>query len=462
LERVLDIAQDDTYVAQILPGRMFTGSPTKQLRLHLLEDTDLNTIIGFENHGIFEAIDNRYKFGITIFKNSGHTETISGAFQRMDLNCVRNPDDVLFDIPRDILKDFSPSSALFPMIRSDEEVSVIRKLISHPAVSDADQEWYADPYYALHKTGDSERFFNDPEEGDYPIFTGRNFYQFSYDDTFYDLDDIYQWSVDEDTHPEKSAKRRIREKQVRNLKRAIYETFDGDRTSGSMKSFVNDLLQRERGSDLNISDVLLDASEYRIGFRRVSNSTNERTLIASLVPTTGVCDYSFYILRPFEINPTIEDITEEPMHGAYERIFTDQELCVVVGLLNSIPFDYLMRRKIDNSIPMYSFEETQIPHLSSGDEWFEYIATRSAQLNCYGDSFAPLRERLGGIRPATDENERRELQAEIDAGAFCAYGIEEEEVEYVLDDFHMVQNPRMMTESYFELVKKKYRDLQSS
>jgi ribonucleoside-diphosphate reductase beta chain len=44
----------------------------------------------------------------------------------------------------------------------------------------------------------------------------------------------------------------------------------------------------------------------------VSNSTNERTLIASLVPTTGVCDYSFYILRPFEINPTIEDITEEP------------------------------------------------------------------------------------------------------------------------------------------------------
>ena len=103
-----------------------------------------------------------------------------------------------------------------------------------------------------------------------------------------------------------------------------------------------------------------------------------------------------------------------------------------------------------------------MPRLTEGDEWFEYIWTRSARLNCYGDDFEEMRERLDGIEPATDENERRRLQAEIDAGAFHAYGLDETEVEYVLDDFHRVQNPRKMTESYFELVKEKYRELQSN
>jgi hypothetical protein len=121
-----------------------------------------------------------------------------------------------------------------------------------------------------------------------------------------------------------------------------------------------------------------------------------------------------------------------------------------------------MRTKINTNIPKYKLEESQVPRLTEGDDWFDFIWTRSARLNCYGDEFEEMRERLNGIEPATDEDERRELQAEIDAGAFHAYGLDEEEVEYVLNDFHRVQNPRRMTESYFELVKKKYRGLQSN
>jgi hypothetical protein len=70
-----------------------------------------------------------------------------------------------------------------------------------------------------------------------------------------------------------------------------------------------------------------------------------------------------------------------------------------------------------------------------------------------------LRERLGGIKPATDENERQRLQAEIDAAAFHAYGLDRDETEFVLNDFHRVQNPRVMTEDYFDLVFGKYEEL---
>lgn len=91
-----------------------------------------------------------------------------------------------------------------------------------------------------------------------------------------------------------------------------------------------------------------------------------------------------------------------------------------------------------------------------GDDWFEYIWTRAARLNCYGEAFEEMRDRLGGIEPATEMSERRELQAELDAAAFHAYGLDREQTEFVLNDFHQVQNPRLMNDAYFEMVLEKY------
>lgn len=100
-----------------------------------------------------------------------------------------------------------------------------------------------------------------------------------------------------------------------------------------------------------------------------------------------------------------------------------------------------------------------MPRLTAGDDWFEYISSRAARLNCYGEAFTEMRERLGGIDPATNPEERKRLQAEIDAAAFHAYGLNREETQFVCDDFHQVQNPRLMTDGYFDLVLKKYDEL---
>jgi len=103
---------------------------------------------------------------------------------------------------------------------------------------------------------------------------------------------------------------------------------------------------------------------------------------------------------------------------------------------------------------------SQAPRLIDGDNWFHYIVDRAAKLNCYGDEFAEMRERLGGIVPATDMETRRELQAEVDAAVFHAYGLDEEEMQFILDDFRRVTNPRIMTEQYFEKVAEKYMHLE--
>jgi len=178
-----------------------------------------------------------------------------------------------------------------------------------------------------------------------------------------------------------------------------------------------------------------------------------------VIPPDVVCTNTLHTIRPYNINPDEEDLQDSPLHSVYERVFTDQSLFVALGLINSIPFDYLMRTKIDTHIVMYKFKESQVPRLTEGDEWFDHIWQRAARLNAYGEEFEEMRDRLGGIEPATDPDEREQVQAELDAASFHAYGLNREQTEFILDDFYQVNNPRRMTDEYFDLVLEKYDEL---
>jgi hypothetical protein len=457
-ERVFKIARDDGFVSQVLPGGIFNGSSTKDLRLHLLDETQIKSLVTFENKGIFPEIDNRYNFGVLVFENRGSTDELRGIFQQQEVDVLQEFEERALSIPRRVLREYSPSAAIFPYVDSQEEVSILNEILRHPSISErVGTDWRVEPYRELDRGNDVDRFIESEGQGDYPVLGGSNIFQYMYDPSFLDnLEGPKFWSVTEDRDPELSAKRRIQEKSLPKLKRGLYDAFDG---SGSQIGFVNDLLDEHRGEPLSEDDVLLDCTEYRIAYRDIARASDERTMIASVLPKEVVCHDKAPTLRPYKIDPDEEDLANSPLHGAYERIYSDKELFVAVGLLNSLPFDFLMRTKIDSTVVFYKLKESQVPRLTEGDEWFDYISTRAARLNCYGEEFAEMRERLGGIEPATDIDERRELQAEIDAAAFHAYGLDHEQTAFVLDDFHRVQNPRIMDEDYFDMVLEKYEAL---
>ncbi|WP_135851111.1 Eco57I restriction-modification methylase domain-containing protein [Halorussus salinus] len=453
-ERVFSLAGDDSRVAQILPGAIFNGASGKDLRTHLLNNTQLDVLNLFENHGIFDGVDDRYMFGVVVFKNEGSTDYVSGRYQAGDLSIFDNFGERAIRIPRDVLELYSPKARIFPHIESERKLEVLKSIIQNPAIAPDDApNGYMEPYQGLRRTSDSDRFV-DKSEAEYPVYGGKNIYQYSYTPEFIsDVQEPEFWSVEEETDPSRSAKQRMREKTVRDLKSAIYDAFEG---TGSQKGFVNDLLEQHRGKPLSESDVLLDSTEYRIGLRRIARSTDERTLIATVLPKGIVCHNTLLTIPSYLITPYEEGLSEEPLHNFYESMFTGDELFAKLGLLNSIPLDYLLRTKVDTGIVMYKFKESQMPDLTDGDNWFHYISERAARLSCYGEEFAEMRERLGGIEPATNTQERQEIQAEIDAAAFHAYGLERREVQFILDDFHRVTNPRMMTENYFDMVFEKF------
>jgi hypothetical protein len=337
-------------------------------------------------------------------------------------------------------------------------------MVQYPPIGEeVEDAWQAILYMKeLDRANDSDRLIEDPEEGDYPIYEGKNIHQYAYDNEIEtDLNPVSLYGVDED-EPERSAKHRVRMKNFRSrdadtsLKKSIYQKFGG---TGSQKSFVNNLLEEHGRPELSKEDVLLDCTEYRIGIRNIARADDERSLIASVLPKEIVTVHTICTIRPYVINPTEEDLSTYPMHSAYERAFTDKELFALTGLLNSVPFDYLMRTKVDSHIVQYKFNESQLPRLTEGDDWFHYISERAGRLNCYGDEFAEMRERLGEVDVATETEDRRKLRAEIDAASFHAYGLEPEEVQFILDDFHRVENPRLMDQAYFDMVYNKYEDL---
>ncbi|AXR82477.1 Eco57I restriction-modification methylase domain-containing protein [Natrarchaeobaculum sulfurireducens] len=462
-ERVFNLLGNGCYSSLILPGNIINGASAKDLRLHLLEESQLKNIIGFTNKGIFENIDDRFRFGILTFCAGNSTNVVNGIFDQTTLEPLKDIDSKSFEISRSVLKRYSPEARTFPNLTTKKEVDVLEKILSHPSISDdLDETWYASLYAEeLHRAKDSDRLVENPEKGDYPVFEGKNIYQYHYNNEHLkDLDPISLWSVEEPT--EKSGKHRIRMKNFRShnseisLKKSIYQKFDG---TGSQKGFVNKLLEDHGRQPLDKEDVVMDCTEYRIAIREITNATNERTMIACVIPKGAVTVHTLHTVRPYKVDPTEDDLEKYPMHSAYERVFTDGELFTALGLLNSLPFDYLLRTKVNTHIVKYKFEESQMPRLTKGDDYFEYISQRAARLSCYGDEFEEMRERLGGISPANTEPDRRRLQAEIDAAAFHAYGLDRSDMKFVLNDFDRVEDPRLMDETYFQMVIEAYDEL---
>ena len=168
---------------------------------------------------------------------------------------------------------------------------------------------------------------------------------------------------------------------------------------------------------------------WMLCFRDISKSTNERTIIATIVPKQG-------------FNNKTPIIFEE------SGILDGTIMC---GILSSIVFDYVTRQKVGGK-SMNFFYVKQFPvltpeHIPSAMQW--QIVKRVAEL-CYfnhdmdgwaSELWEEMNEeqraelpQLGAQQPWIYNPERRAiLQAELDAIFAHLYGLNTEDLRYILD-----------------------------
>ena len=172
--------------------------------------------------------------------------------------------------------------------------------------------------------------------------------------------------------------------------------------------------------------------EWLIGFRGITNSTNERTVIASVFPVTAVGNSMILVDVPHSQGSTV---------------------AALVSCLDSFALDTIARMKVGGSnfnlfivnqlpvLPPDVFDD-RVPWGSDRSETLaQWIASRVLELTYTAWDLRPWAKELGydGEPFIWDELRRGRLRAELDACFFHLYGYTRDQVVHAMESFPIVK-----------------------
>ena len=166
--------------------------------------------------------------------------------------------------------------------------------------------------------------------------------------------------------------------------------------------------------------ALIGYLQGRVAFRRISRSTDSRTTISCLVPpATPLTD----AIACFAFGPPSADAE------AWDHI----EKCYVLGVLNSLPFDWLARRYVETTFSHFIMYGMTFPQSENAD--WRRIGELAARLSCADERFEAFAADAGVEWGPLGEEEREAMRAEIDALAARGYGLDADELRFLFGDF---------------------------
>ncbi|TNF13031.1 MAG: SAM-dependent DNA methyltransferase [Rhodobacteraceae bacterium] len=154
---------------------------------------------------------------------------------------------------------------------------------------------------------------------------------------------------------------------------------------------------------------------WLMGWRDITNATNERTTIATLIPRLAVG----HVMPLFFVDA-------EPAKWT-----------ALLANLNSLPNDFVARQKVGGTHLTYGYVK-QFPILPPTfytPARLVFVIPRVLELTYTSHALAPFARDLGHDGPpfAWDEDRRALLRAELDAFYARAYGLTRDELRYILD-----------------------------
>jgi hypothetical protein len=182
--------------------------------------------------------------------------------------------------------------------------------------------------------------------------------------------------------------------------------------------------------------------QYRIGFCDVANPTNERALVASLIPPSSVCSHKV---------PTIS------FHGVpittyrQENTF-DWAYCVWLAVANSFAMDFIVRKKVSLTMSYTIMDSLPFPRLRLEDARVAKLMPLVLRLLCTGPEMADYWNAMAsvvGFAPVpadstppgyVDPEERLDSLAQIEAiVAKQIFNLSSDEVDWILETFPIVK-----------------------
>lgn len=156
------------------------------------------------------------------------------------------------------------------------------------------------------------------------------------------------------------------------------------------------------------------ADVLRVGFCDIAGQTNERSLMASLIPAGVVCGNKV---------PTIL-FPDDP---------SEERLLVWVSIANSFAFDWMLRRVLTTTVNYFLLQSVPMPKLAKEGLPWKKLVSAARELRT-----------LDGAGATRETYERMaQLRGEIDAEVAVAYGLDLKDMELVLQDFPILDRGQL-------------------
>ncbi len=403
----------------IIPSGIYTDLGAKQLREMLFSHAQLENLYGLSNEKfIFEAVHHAFRFCLLTFKKGGATKSFEAAF-RINVRDAVSPDQLdtfLHDktekltLPVSLIRRLSPSSLSISDFRNETDLHIAEKFQRFPLLGTwVDEGWNLKLCNEFHMTGSSWLFKTDSKPGRLPLYEGKMIHQFT-----------HTWGKPQ------------------------YWLDEGEAREELVKTRLSAINRKLKAADLEIDvdedDLLLDYDFHRLAFRDVAASTNERTMIATVLPPKVFCPHTMSLESVFE-----DDVIDDELILNITTL-TPGTRIFATALLNSFVVDYQIRQKVTSHLSFFFVYNLPIPRLTERDDAFHPIMQRAARLICTTPEFEDLWQEATGSRwskadAATNETGRARLRAELDGLIAHIYGLTEEEFAYILTTFPLVPEP---------------------
>ncbi len=405
-------------VGAILPSGIATDDTTKFFFQDLVEKRSLASLYDFENReGLFPAVDSRMKFALVTLAGSGRPakgmEFLFFAHRTGDLA----DDERRFELTPEDVRLLNPNTRTCPVFRSKRDAEITKAIYRRVPVlieeGPPENPWGVSFKQGLfNMTSDSEHFRTreqlEPEGWrlDGNVFVkGKDRYLPLYEAKLIHHFD-HRWAT-------------YKGLETRDL-------TAGEKDDPGLLAIARYWVPHEE-----VRDRLAGRwnREWLLGWRDICRSTDERTVIASVVPRVGVGDK---FLLMFLGHPTTA-------------------VAALLGNLDCLAFDYCSRQKLGGTSLKY-FTMKQLPVLIPGayapaapwngkEPLSFWLLPRVLELTYTAWDLEPFARDCGHDGPPFrwDPERRFLLRAELDAAFFHLYGINREDADYILDTFPIVR-----------------------
>ena len=395
VEQYYKLLKKSGIAGMVLPSGIYSDLGSQGLRKLLFNKNEIISLYGFDNHkGIFKEIHRQFKFLTLVFKKGNKTSTFKTVFYIIDVNQLSSLDENSIDYDIDIIKQLSPLTLSVIECHNDIEVQIIKKIAKFPSL--IDPEWNLEFQREFNATDDAS-LFNTEGKGSI-IYKGGMIHQFTH---------IYE----EPTYwiESNKAKESIGSREETKLNRIINKQKDKKLKSGSIK-------------------VQIPSEHFRIAWRLISSSTNQRTIICTVLPKNVFLVNSLNYVKPIYFDGK-----------EYIKYLNINELLYLCGMLNSYVIDFFMRRKVQININIFYMNEIHIPKFSSDNPLFLELSLLVGKLICTTSEFDEIKEELKIKSGCIDPSEREKLIIRINVIVAKIIGITVSEFEYILNTFPIVK-----------------------